>query len=216
MKYKISETPLKLREYGRNIQSMVEYLKTLEDKDKRTKLAHEVVSIMSNLQPQLKEFPDYKQKLWDHLFIIGDFELDIESPFPLPEREVLLGRPERRMDYYTDTSRYRQYGKNIDLMIKEATKMEEGPDKVAFINIIANTMKLFLRNIDRDSTPESVIAEHIVEISGGKLSVKGEDLTISKYIPPKQHHSRNNGHHHGGKRDNGKRGGRKGGRKKKN
>ncbi|WNJ21237.1 DUF4290 domain-containing protein [Pontibacter sp. G13] len=180
MKYHLTDTPLKLREYGRNVQSMVEYALTLEDRDQRTVVASEIVRIMSNLNPSLKENPDYKQKLWDSLFIISGFELDVDSPYPIPEAEVVMGRPEKRMDYYRSHPRYRQYGVNVELMVKAAIDMEEGPKKTAYLNMIANTMKLFLRASDRDSTPEEVIAEHIRDLSSGKIKVKGEDLTISK------------------------------------
>jgi hypothetical protein len=209
MKYKISDTPLKLREYGRNIQSMVEYLKTVEDREKRTQMAHEIVAIMSNLQPQLKEFPDYKQKLWDHLFVISDFELDVDSPYPIPDESIIAPSKDERMDYYTGKPSFRQYGHNIDLMVECACEMEEGESKKKFINLIANTMKQFLWNIDRETTPETVIAEHINEISKGRLKIKGEDLTIHKITTTRNTStSRSNGS------NNGKRGGRKGRKKK--
>lgn len=210
MKYRVSDSQLKLKEYGRNIQSMVEYMKSVEDRDHRTSLAYEIVSIMSNLQPQLKEFPDYKQKLWDHLYIISDFDLDVDSPYPFPEPTELVFKPSKRMDYYNGKPAYRQYGRNVDIMIQEASEMEEGEIKTQFINIIANTMKQFLRNLDRESTPENIIAEQIREISKGKLQVKAEDLVFHKSTPPK-YTPRSNGSSY----SNGKRGGRKGGRKKK-
>jgi len=209
MKYKISDTPLKLREYGRNIQSMVEYLKTVEDKDKRTELAHEIVAIMSNLQPQIKEYPDFKQKLWDHLYLISDFDLDVEAPYEMPEEDILGLRNGPRMEYYDGIPAFRQYGRNVDLMIQHASEMEEGEEKKRYINLIANTMKQFLWNINRETTPEQVIAEHINDISKGKLNVKGEELTIHKITMSK---SNNNNRHNGS--SNGKRGSRKGRKKR--
>ncbi|RMG18382.1 MAG: DUF4290 domain-containing protein [Bacteroidetes bacterium] len=194
MKYKISNNPLILREYGRNIQAMVEYAKTIEDRQKRNKLAYEIVQIMSNLNPQLKEIPDYKQKLWDHLFIISGFDLDVDAPYPMPEPEAILGRPTEKMPYYTGRPRYRQYGWNVELMIQEAIKMPEGPQKDAYINQIANTMKMFLRSMDRETTPEEVIAEHINEISKGKLHVSGENLTFTKSTLNYKHSRPTNGH----------------------
>jgi hypothetical protein len=190
MKYKIADTELKLKEYGRNVQSMVEYAKTVEDRDKRNRLAHEIVQIMSNLNPNVKELPDYKLKLWDHLFVISNFELDVDSPFPIPEPEKVLGRPKERMAYYEGRPHYRQYGWNVELMIRAAVEMEHGPERDEYINQIANTMKLFLVSMNRDSIPESVIADQMNELSGGKLKVKGDDLTIKQnfkqlFPPPK-------------------------------
>ena len=198
MKYKVSETPLTLKEYGRNIQSMVEYAKTVEDRDKRTRLAHEIVTIMSNLHPHLKEFPDYKQKLWDHLFVISDFELEVDSPYPIPAPEDLVtSRRDDRMEYYSGIPKFRQYGYNVELMIDIAVTMEEGPKKRDFINVIANTMKQFLRNIDRETTPENVIAEHIRELSKGAIQVEGKDLHIIKLAPAKSQQSHHKNHNSG-------------------
>ena len=180
MKYSISDTPLKLKEYGRNIQSMVEYARTIENREKRSKLAHEIVRIMSNLYPQLKEIPDYKVKLWDHIFLISDFELDVDSPYPMPKPEEVRSKPTKRMEYYDGRPRFRQYGWNVQLMINEAIEMPEGPDKKAYVNLIANTMKTFLRSMDRETTPEEVVADHINEISKGKLQIDGRELTFSK------------------------------------
>ena len=195
MKYKISDTPLKMREYGRNIQAMVEYIKTLEDREKRTKLAHEIILIMSNLQPQIKEYPDFKQKLWDSLFNIADFELDVDSPFPPPSKEMFGGKKEKRMEYYSGKPSYRQYGHNVDLMVQAAIKMEEGEAKKKYVNLLANTMNQFLWNIHREATPESVIAGQIKEISKGKLIVKAEDITLHKIVPPKNNHRNQHSSH---------------------
>ncbi len=190
MKYKIADTELKLKEYGRNVQSMVEYAKTVADRDKRSRLAHEIVQIMSNLSPNVKELPDYKQKLWDHLFVISDFELDVDSPYPVPAPEHVLGKAPKRMEYYEGNPRFRQYGWSVELMVQAAVEMTPGKERDEYINQIANTMKLFLVSMNRDSIPDSVIAEHIYELSGGKLRVKAEDLVIKQsfkqlFPPPK-------------------------------
>ena len=208
MKYKVSDTPLRLKEYGRNIQSMVEFAKTVEDRGKRTRLAHEIVTIMSNLHPHLKELPDYKQKLWDHLFVISEFNLDVDSPYPIPNPEDLVStqRATERMDYYSGIPRFRQYGYNVELMISIAAGMEEGPKKRDFINVIANTMKQFLRNIDRETTPENVIAEHIRDLSKGAIQVEGKDLHIIKLAPSKPKQQQHKNSHSGkGRRKNRKR-----------
>lgn len=184
MNYNISESTLRLREYGRNIQSMVDHLKTIADREHRTRLAYELIGFMGNLQPHVKELPDYKQKLWDHLYAISNYELDVDFPFDQPETRMLSEGRSRRMDYYDEEPKFRQYGKNVDLMIAQAVEMPDGDQKKRYINLIANTMKQFLRNIERDSVPDYVIAEHIQDISGGRLVVRVEELVIVKPTPP--------------------------------
>lgn len=216
MEYSISEHPLKLREYGRNIQSLVDYAKTIEDKDTRTRISHEIIRIMGNLNPSLRENPDYKQKLWDAIHAIGDFELDIDSPFPVPPKPEEQ-EPKKRMEYFRLRPRYRQYGVNVQMMIEKALTMEEGEFKSAYLNLIANTMKQFLRNMDRETTPEGVIAEHMRDLSKGRLEVSGEDLTINK-APVNYHHHNNKSdrRHKGGARRNSKGGGKNYSRGRKN
>ena len=163
---------------------------------------------MGNLNPQLKEIPDYKQKLWEKLFIISNFELDVESPYPIPTELERNTKPER-LPYNKERSRFKQYGYNIQLMVEQAIAMPDGPDKMSYINLIANTMKLFLRSMDREAMPESVISAHMAELSEGKLQVNPEDIHLTKYIPPKNprsnasasmKRSKNKNKHKGGKR----------------
>ncbi|RMG72770.1 MAG: DUF4290 domain-containing protein [Bacteroidetes bacterium] len=184
MDYYISETPLRLREFGRNIQGMIEYTLTLEDKDKRTAMAHEIIRMILTLKPSLKEEPDYKQKLWDALFIMSDYQLDVDAPYPAPEREVIESRPSERMPYDKPRTRYKQYGRNVYLMIEEALKMEEGEKRTAYINAIANTMKLFLRSSDREGNAPQIIADHIREISQGRLEADPRHIHLTKMPPP--------------------------------
>ena len=193
MKYKISDSPLRLREYGRNIQSMVEYARNIKDREERTKVAHEIVRIMSHLNPSLKDIPDYKQKLWDHLRLISHDDLDVDYPYPPPPDSAMNSK--KRMEYYRGRPRYRQYGWNTQLMVKAASEMEDGPEKSAFINMIANTMNMFLKSMNRDSIPESVIAEHIRDLSNGKLDVRGEDLTLLKVTANFQNQPNNQKNH---------------------
>ncbi|MEZ4829494.1 MAG: DUF4290 domain-containing protein [Bacteroidia bacterium] len=218
MKYKISAEPLKLREFGRNVQSMVNYALTIEDKEVRTRVANEIVKIMTNLNPNLKDNPDYKQKLWDALFLISENELDVESPFPKPEHTTLVLKGGKKVPYLKEKPRYRQYGNHVHMMISKAIEMEDGPFKADYINQIANTMKLFLKTMDRDNAQEEVIAEHMNEISRGRIKVQAEDLTLSRvalnpplFNQPTTHKtpSRNNNNNNNGgknfKRKNNKR-----------
>ncbi|MEZ4777531.1 MAG: DUF4290 domain-containing protein [Bacteroidia bacterium] len=200
MKYKISEEPLKLREFGRNVQAMVDYAQTITDRDVRTRVANEIVRIMTNLNPNLKDNPDYKQKLWDAVFLISENQLDVEAPYPKPENLAIILKGGKKVPYQKGKPKYRQYGNHVHLMIGKAIDMEEGPYKVDYINQIANTMRLFLKTMDRDSAQEEVIAEHINDISGGRIRVQAEDLTLSRvalnpplYNQPTTHKPHNRG-----------------------
>ena len=180
MKYNISDSPLKLRAYGRNVQSMVEYAKTVEDKDRRSRIIKEIVRIMVNLNPDIKEQPDYEQKLWDHLYMIADFDLDIDAPYPMPEEDITSRKPLKRMDYLRRKTRYKLYGSNVELMVKKAADMEPGEQQQRLLNQTATIMRQFAQQISKDAAQEEVIAAHINEISKGKFKLKAEDLTITR------------------------------------
>jgi hypothetical protein len=180
MKYYLSDTPLRLREFGRNVQSMVEYALNIEDRAHRTKVAHEIVRIMYNLNPELKELPDYKQKLWDAIHIISDFRLDVDAPYAAPTPEQTQLHLGERMEYYRGKPRYKQYGKSVELMIEKASAMEEGPKRDAYIDLIASTMRQFLFNAGREDTPDEVVAGHIRELSQNNIQVRVGDLNFSK------------------------------------
>jgi Domain of unknown function (DUF4290) len=180
MPYKLSEEPLRLREFGRNLQGLIDFAVTVEDREVRNRVANEIIRIMVTLNPALKENPEYKQKIWDALIIMSDFKLDVDSPFPLPKPEEFNQRPTTRVAYFKGRPKLRQYGYNIQQMIQKALEMDDMAKRTAYLNQIAGTMKLFLRSADREGANEDHIAEHIRELSGGRLNVKGEDLTISK------------------------------------
>jgi hypothetical protein len=181
MNYHLSDTPLRLREFGRNIQNMVEYACTLPDRQVRTQTAHEIIRYMIMLNPSLKENPDHKQKLWDALYMMSDFKLDVDAPYPPPGREVLYHRTGKHMGYSRNAPQLRQYGFIVEQMIRYATDMEEGPRKTAYVNHIANIMKMFLRAVDRDgNVPEAAIADHIRILSKNRLTVRPEDIVFSR------------------------------------
>ena len=113
MEYNSQREPLIIPEYGRNIQKMVNYAKTIEDREKRTEAAKFIVSVMASMNQQNKDTGDYRQTLWDHLFIISKFELDVDSPYPMPEKETLTRKPEK-VQYSDNKIRFRHYGKNIN------------------------------------------------------------------------------------------------------
>jgi len=190
MNYYISETPLRLREYGRNIQSMVEYLKTIEDKEVRTAVAHEIVWYMTCLKPSIKENPDYKQQLWDYLFLIADGELDVDAPYEFPDHKPLHHPVAERMEYPARKPKFKAFGVNLELMVEKALSMEEGPIREEYINMLANAVKMTIGGtFDKSNgSHEEYIASQIAKISGGKLKVDASKIRLSKVPLSHPHH----------------------------
>lgn len=177
MEYNSQREPLIIPEYGRNIQKMVNYAKTIEDREKRTEAAKFIVSVMASMNQQNKDTGDYRQTLWDHLFIISKFELDVDSPYPMPEKETLTRKPEK-VQYSDNKIRFRHYGKNIEAIIKKANEYEDGPEKEALIHAIANHLKKSYLNWNRESVDDIAIEKHLEILSEGKLSLS-KDLTLT-------------------------------------
>jgi hypothetical protein len=157
---------------------MINYAKELPTKEERDKVSKAIISVMGNLQPHLRDVPDFQHKLWDQLFIMSDFQLDADSPYPKPSREELQSRPEP-LKYPQNHPKYRFYGNNIKTMIDVANTWEEGELKDALIFTIANHMKKCFLNWNKDTVEDDVIFDHLRELSGGKIDLKGneEDLT---------------------------------------
>ncbi|MEI6575083.1 MAG: DUF4290 domain-containing protein [Bacteroidota bacterium] len=171
--YNTSRKHLILAEYGRTLQSTVEYLLGIEDRDLRTKCAKTVVNVMAQLSPQVKDNGDYKQKLWDHLYIISDFKLDVDAPYPAPSREVLIAKPEK-IKYTVKNLRYGHYGKNVENMIKQTAALEDSPEKAVLIKNIANHLKKTYLLWNRDAVADEVIYAQLSELSGGKINLDTE------------------------------------------
>ncbi|MFD1095762.1 DUF4290 domain-containing protein [Salegentibacter chungangensis] len=178
LEYNSERSDLIIPEYGRHLQKMVEHAVTIEDDKERNKVAQSIIAVMGNMNPHLRDVPDFQHKLWDQLFIISDFKLDVDSPFPKPSREMLAERPDP-LDYPQNFPKYRFYGNNIKRMIDEARTYDEGPLKEALVYTIANHMKKSFLNWNRDAVEDAVIFEHLRELSDGEINLKNadEDLT---------------------------------------
>jgi hypothetical protein len=157
---------------------MVNYAKELPTKEERNKVAKSIINVMGNMQPHLRDVPDFQHKLWDQLFIIADFELDADSPYPTTTKEELNERPEP-LKYPQNFPKYRFYGNNIKTMIDVANTWEDGELKEALTYTIANHMKKCFLNWNKDTVEDYVIFNHLFELSDGKIDLKGseEDLT---------------------------------------
>lgn len=171
MDYNTQRNRLQIPEYGRNIQKLVEYALSVEDKDQRTRVAYFIVNIMAQMNPSVKESGDYRHKLWDHLHIISDFKLDVDSPFEAPSPEKLTQRPER-LPYGSQRIRFRHYGKNLNAMIDKAVEFEDGEEKKALIQIIANHMKKSYLTWNRDSVNDELILKHLEVLSDEQLDLE--------------------------------------------
>ena len=174
IEYNTERPHLIIPEYGRHIQKMVDYAVSLEDRDERNKVAKSIISVMGNLNPHLRDVPDFQHKLWDQLFIISDFKLDVDSPFDKPSREELTERPET-LKYPQNPPKYRFYGNNIKRMIDVAVNWEEGDKKEGLILTIANHMKKCFLNWNKDTVEDDVIFSHLYELSEGKINLKNSD-----------------------------------------
>lgn len=174
MEYNTSLPDLRLPEYGRTIQNLVEHCKSLPTQEERTQMAQDIIDFMAIRNPQMREEEQYQRKLWDHLYILSNFELDIVSPYPVPKKEDLFSRSER-MPYPQNHIKYRFYGTNILNLIKQVTDAEDGEEKEKLILSIANIMKKAYLNYNRDHVSDDIILEHLAELSEGKLDLSGID-----------------------------------------
>jgi hypothetical protein len=204
LEYNTEREHLIIPEYGRHMQKMINYAKSLESKEERNKVAKGIIAVMGNMQPHLRDVPDFQHKLWDQMFIMSNFELDADSPYEIPTKEIYEERPDP-LEYPQNFPKYRFYGNNIKTMIDVANTWEDGELKEALTYTIANHMKKCFLNWNKDTVEDAVIFNHLFELSGGKIDLRNssEDLTDStslmrtksKYSssnnPKKGHHKKN-------------------------
>jgi hypothetical protein len=181
MEYNTSKEKLVIPEYGRCIQQMVYEALALPTREDRSKAARTIVNAMAILNPQLKDMTDYKHKLWDHLFIISGFELDCDSPYPMPDKDLTHVKP-KPVAYPQKNIKLRHYGSIVESMIREAKPMEEGPEKEQVKESIANFMKMSYLTWNRDTVSDELIRDQLKDLSGGLLTLPEETKLATKYI----------------------------------
>ena len=179
LEYNCERPHLIIPEYGRHIQKLIDHCIALEDVEERNTMAKAIVDVMGNLQPHLRDVPDFKHKLWDQLFIMSDFKLEVDSPYEKPEREVLQAKPEA-LSYPKAASKYRFYGNNIQIMIDVALTWEEGEAREALYFAIANHMKKCYLNWNKDTVDDAVIFKHLKELSDGKINLISRDESLTE------------------------------------
>jgi len=170
IEYNTQRPTLSITEYGRNVQKMIQEAIIIEDREKRNRMAQIIVRTMAQLTTQSKEAGDFWQKIWDHLFILSEFKLDVDSPFPKPEENTTKLKP-TKVSYPVNTLKYRYYGKNIQDIIKKATSLEEGEKRQALVKQVANQMKKSYLTWNRDSVTDNIIISHLSDISGNVLTL---------------------------------------------
>ena len=169
MQYNTSQKKMALPEYGRSVQNMVDHALTIEDREERQLCANTIVEIMGNMFPHLRDIPDFKHKLWDHLAMMADFKLDIDYPYEIVQKELLDEKP-AKVPYQQTYIKYRHYGKTIERLIEEAIKLPEGDEKNNLVALICNHMRQAFSTWNNNSVDEEKIAADLLELSNGKLS----------------------------------------------
>lgn len=183
LQYNTQMKPLRLPEYGRNIQKMVDYCLTIEDRNERLDCAYSIVKAMANLFPELKAGGEYNHKLWDHLAIMSDFQLDIDYPVEVIRPDNLSSRP-MPIPYADGELRRRHYGRTIANMIEQAAEMDAGPERDELVALVANQMKKLLLSVNKDGVEDARVFNDLREMSHGRLVVTTEDLKLHNYIVP--------------------------------
>lgn len=176
--YNTERVTLHIPEYGRNVQKMVDYLKTIEDREKRNEQARAIIKVMEILNPAVHLQENYEQKLWDHLFIIADFDLDVDSPYPMPERDCMNKRPEM-VPIEKKPLRASHYGRNIENMIDLVAQKEDGEQKSGMISVLAGYMKQQYLIWNKDTVSDETIFQDIEKLSDYRIKVP-EGLQIAK------------------------------------
>lgn len=176
MEYNTERSHLVMREYGRHIQKMVEYLTTIEDPTIRQQQAQVVIELMGVLNPHLRNVEDFRHKLWDHLFYISDFKLAIESPYPIPEKATYRSKP-APLPYPKSNPKFSHLGKNVELVIDKAIHEENEEKRNGLANAIAYYMKLAYNNWHHENMHDDGIRNELKIISGGKLDFDNSSFT---------------------------------------
>ena len=204
--YNTTRPALILKEYGRNMQKLVQHIKTIEDKEQRTNSAYALIEMMKLINPNAKDTQETSQKLWDDLYIMAEFDLDIDSPYPMPEKEILNKKPER-LGYKTSEIRFKHYGRNIKLMIDKAIELTDPEEKEGATIHIGRLMKSFQNTWNRDNVDDDTIVTNITKMSKGQLSidlerVRNEGLFEST-VKERRSNRPNNGGNKGRRNSNG-------------
>ena len=179
MEYNTQRKKMELPEYGRSVQNMVDHALTIEDREERQRCANTIINIMGGMFPHLRDVPDFKHKLWDHLAIMSDFKLDIDYPFEIVKKEDLVVKPEK-LAYPNADFRYRHYGRFLEGMVKKVVEIEDEEEKKQLINLLAIQMKKDLNNWNKEGIEDQKIVDDLREYSNGAIDLQVEDLRLGE------------------------------------
>src|SRR5580658_1543524 len=173
MNYNSARDKLVLKEYGRHVQTIVENSMKMKDRDKRNEFAKELIELMGQLNPHLRNVEDFRHKLWDHLFIMSDYKLDVDSPYPIKGRAEIEKRP-KRLPYPQSRIKYKHYGKNVETLVAKAITTEDLEKQAGFTQCIGNFMKLVYQNWSRENVNDETIKNDLRLLSKGALVISDE------------------------------------------
>lgn len=194
MEYNTQQMRMPMPEYGRGIQNMVNFALTLESKEERQRCANTIIDIMGSMFPHLRDVPDFKHKLWDHLAIMADFKLDIEFPYEIVSKDN-LDTPPDRIPYPQSRIRLRYYGKTLERLIEKATTMEDDNERNHLLALVVSNMKRNYITWNRESVDDDVINSDLRELSKGKLQLTDEILSLINTRPTPQYNNNNTNRH---------------------
>ena len=177
LEYNTERKIMAIPEYGRHIHKLVDFCKSISDREERNRVALGIIDVMGNMEPHLRDVADFKHKLWDQLFIMADFDLDVDSPYPKPTEESVKGK-HKRLEYPKHASKYRYYGNNIEAMIETAISWEDGEMKDMLTYALANHMKKCYLLWNKDTVNDDIIKNHLEELSDNKLTFDPEEKPL--------------------------------------
>lgn len=212
--YNTTRSDLILAEYGRNVQNMVKYIIDLPTKEERNKYAQAVIDLMGFLNPHLRDVADFKHKLWDHLHIISDYKIDVDSPYPKPTIEAAQVKPEH-IGYPQKRITYKHYGKTVEKLIEKTIEEENEDRKKSMVQGIANFMKMAYVQWNKDNVADETILKNLRELSGGQLELE-ENVNLQKVEFRPQQVNRQNNNNRGRQNNNNNKGRQNNGRQRNN
>lgn len=180
LSYNTQQPRLIMPEYGRNIQKMVDFCLTIPDREKRTRCAYAIVASMANLFPELKQNEENRRKLWDHLAIMSNFQLDIDFPFEVVKADNLQEAP-AKIPYSMNTIRHRQYGKAVEHVIASISTMDESPERTELIRLVANQMKKLSLAVNREGIDDAKVFKDLAEISHGAIRIAPGQIPLHEF-----------------------------------
>lgn len=181
MEYNSKREKLKIMDYGRTVAKLIEYAKSLEDRGERTRVAEAIVGVMATVNPKVKEEGEYKRKLWDHLMIMSNWELDVDAPYELVKAEEAEVKP-RSLKYSDGKIKYRHYGKTMEEMLKKVGEMEDGEEKKVLTETLAHAMKRSYLTWNNDVVEDEVIKDQMAELSEGKARLEETFMFAKDYV----------------------------------